>query len=111
MRRRSDERRRAPRFRLALPIRFDDAEAGVSRDLSANGIFVHTDQLRPLSSSVRLSMVLGEWDASGGFVVRGDARVVRLETAGPRSGLALMVVWTDIDSRSTVCSERLPCDV
>lgn len=98
MRRRVDERRLAPRLRLALRVCFEDGGEGVSRDISAVGVFVvDANRVLPPSERVRLSVALGEWDSEGGFRIRGEGHVVRADTAGPRPGMGLAVVWSDIE--------------
>lgn len=105
------ERRRARRLRLALPVRFDDGVHGVSRDISAVGIFVETDHLAPPSDPVRLSVALGEWDTDGGFRIHGEGRVVRADTEGARLGLGLDVVWSDVEPLGPPAVEVEPADL
>lgn len=97
MRRRVDERRRAARQRIALPVSFEHGGGGVTRDISAVGLFLTSDHALPASVPMRLSVTLGEWDSEGGFRVHGEGRVVREDTGGPRPGTALEVVWLDIE--------------
>lgn len=95
MRRR--ECRRAARLRIAVPVRFEDGVEAPSRDISSVGIFVDTDHLQPQGRRVRLSVMLAEWDPEGGFRVHGEGRVVRAGPAGEGRGIALDVVWSDVE--------------
>lgn len=107
MRRRVDERRRASRLRIALPVAFEHGGGGVTRDISAVGLFMISD--RPLPPfPVRLSVTLGEWDSEGGFRVHGEGRVVREETGGPKPGVALDVVWVDIEPLQPAAPAAIP---
>ena len=111
MRRRVDERRRAPRLRIALRVRVNDEEGGVSRDISAVGIFVDTDRLPPSSEPVRLSVALGEWDTQGGFRIHGEGRVVRTDTRGTKPGIGLDVVWSDIEPLGPPAAALVPVEL
>ena len=87
-----------PRVRIALPVHFDDGDTGLSRDISAAGLFVHADRVREPGDLVAFSLTLGEWDAGGGFRVQGEGRVVRVEAGGPRPGIALDVQWANVEA-------------
>ena len=97
MRRRVDERRRAPRSRVALPVQIDGADFGTSLDISAVGLFVQTDRPLELSDTLDVSVAVNEWATEGGFRIQGQGRVVRIDTEGARAGIALEVVWSEIE--------------
>lgn len=108
MRRRGEERRRAPRRRVVLRVRFDDGTTGLSRDVSSVGIFVETGTAPPTGSSVGLSVELGAWDAEGGFRIRGEGRVVRADTSAPRPGIGLDVAWSDVEALGASPTDETP---
>ena len=97
MRRRADERRRAPRLRIALPVDSDSGVLGTSHDISAGGLFLQTDHPLELSEVLDVSVAVNEWATEGGFRIQGQGRVVRIETEGARRGVALEVVWSEIE--------------
>jgi hypothetical protein len=97
MRRRVDERRRAPRSRIALPVQIDEAAVGTSLDISAVGLFLQTHRPLELSDALDVSVAVNEWATEGGFRIQGRGRVVRIETEGARPGVALEVVWSEIE--------------
>ena len=111
MRRRVDERRRAPRLRIALRVCFEGGGSGTSRDISAGGLFVDTDRRLQPSEPVRVSLALGEWDAAGGFRIHGEGHVVRADTAGARPGVGLAVVWSDIEPLDPQPPATVPTDI
>jgi hypothetical protein len=97
MRRRVDERRRAPRSRIALPVHLDGGALGTTVDISAVGLFLRTDHPLALSDALDVSVAVNEWATEGGFRIQGQGRVVRIETEGARAGVALEVVWSEIE--------------
>ena len=97
MRRRVDERRRAPRLRVSLPVHLDGVVVGTSFDISAVGLFFKTDRPLRVSDTLDVSVAVNEWATEGGFQIQGEGRVVRIQTEGPRPGVALEVVWSEIE--------------
>ena len=97
MRRRADERRRAPRSRVALPVQIDGVAFGTSLDISAVGLFVQTDHPLEPTGALDVSVAVNEWATEGGFRIQGLGRVVRIETEGARPGVALEVIWSEIE--------------
>jgi hypothetical protein len=91
------ENRRARRFHVeqvvaikSLEGRFDDT-AGMSRDVSACGVFAYTDDPLPVGALVEIVMMLPDDSilAPVSYPLRGFGTVVRLEARRGRYGVAV----------------------
>lgn|GEM_PF-357177 len=82
------ERRSSSRHRVALPVRFDEG-GGITRDLSADGVYFLTDQPLELGQVVHLSMTLHHADPERPVDLVCRGRVCRIEAieGGPDGGL------------------------
>ena len=78
-----EERRRAQRYRLAVPVRLQNGSTGITRDISTSGIFFETEHGHTIGDTVQLSVQLGE--AS----IQCEGRVVRLEQLEGKFGIAV----------------------
>lgn len=92
------ERRRYERHDLSAPVIFvwgkSDAcrGVGVTRDLSAGGLFVFTEDLPTVETSVQLAVNLAVPERGPGLIVRAKGQVKRVELAdsmGRRGGFAV----------------------
>jgi hypothetical protein len=83
------ERREAARYALALTLDFD-AGTGITRDISALGLFFETDAPVAVGDSGRFA--LRDVDSTpAGIAVTCEGRVVRVERNGGRHGVAVIV--------------------
>jgi hypothetical protein len=84
------ERRRAARFRIAIPVELEEGE-GITRDVSLSGVFFETDQSLAPGEQINLVMVLER--ASPGRPVRlqCEGRVVRVTRFDTRIGVAVAI--------------------
>jgi len=84
------ERRRAARFRIAIPVELEEGE-GITRDVSLSGVFFETDQSFAPGEQINLVMVLER--ASPGRPVRlqCEGRVVRVTRFDKRIGVAVAI--------------------
>ena len=82
------ERRRAARFRIAIPVELEEGE-GITRDVSLSGVFFETDQSFAPGEQINLVMVLER--ASPGRPVRleCEGRIVRVSRVDRRIGVAV----------------------
>ena len=77
------ERRRAQRYRLAVPVRLQDGSTGITRNISTSGIFFETGRAHSIGDTFTLSVHLRE--AS----IQCEGRVVRLEQVEGKFGIAV----------------------
>ena len=91
------ERRRHERHDLSSPVIFvwgnSDAcrGVGVTRDFSAGGLFVFTEDLPTVGTSLQFAVNLAVPEGGPGLIVRGKGQVKRVEIAdsmGRRGGFA-----------------------
>ena len=85
------ERRRARRYRLALPIELQALGDGRTRDLSTTGVFFETGESLVPGSSIKFSVLLelAEPGPPLRLVCEGD--VVRVERRDERLGVAATI--------------------
>jgi hypothetical protein len=98
------EARRAPRFALeqivavkSLDGRFEDA-SGVSRDVSACGVFFYADNCLPIGATVELFMMMPHTGALAhdSFPLRCYGAVVRVTKENGRCGIAVAFDKVDV---------------
>jgi len=79
------ERRSAARYSLWLPVIFNwdergqRARGGFTRDVSAAGVFVVTNECPPTNTEVSMQVVLPSIDYTGTVRLACDGRVTRIE--------------------------------
>lgn len=96
--RKSVEHRQAPRVAVPLPIGLRRGR-GMTRDVSANGIFFETDSTYSVGSVIDVRLDLDTpW---GKVMVRSKGRIVRIEPHDDRIGVAVRFVDADVDLAST----------
>jgi hypothetical protein len=93
------DRRKAPRFRVALPVELLEG-TGITRDLSACGVFFETDRVFALGEVIQFALVM-EY-IKPGLPVRLQCRgqVVRLERQGNAMGVAVAITAYRLDAQS-----------
>ena len=78
-----------------MPIEFDRG-SGETLNVSSSGIYFVTDV--PLEEGAPLSFTLRFKQASGGpFLLRGEARVVRVERRGSRLGVGAAISHYELE--------------
>ena len=88
------ESRSEERVRAALPVQVGDRVCGITRDVSASGIFFETDDTFTAGGSISFAIDI---DAPGGRMVmscRGE--VVRVEQRDRRVGVAVRIVESSL---------------
>lgn len=78
------ERRRAPRMAIGLPIELEHGK-GLTRDVSASGVYFETDTPLAVGAQVRFAMVLPYGTA---VRVQCAGEIVRVERHESRVGVA-----------------------
>ena len=92
------EKRRKERVFTALPVNLAGA-SGVTRDVSASGIFFETDASYTLGNLVSFTV---EFNTPGGKMLlkcRGD--IVRIEPRGTQIGVAVKIIESTMEVAST----------
>lgn len=84
----TQEHREAERVVASLSARLGDA-AGLTRDLSAKGIFFELEHFRCDASEIGFCVELET--PTGKFLLQGTGSVVRTERLGRRTGVAVQV--------------------
>ncbi len=85
---RADERRQVTRFIIALPVEFENG-TGITRDVSASGVFFETERPFALGERVCLTLVLGGTPPNVKVRLQCQGEVVRVEQLGGKVGVAV----------------------
>ena len=93
------DRRKAPRFQVALPVELVEG-TGVTRDLSAGGVFFETDRVFGLGEVSQFALVLEYIDPRQPVRLQCRGRVVRLERRGNTMGVAVAIAAYRLDARA-----------
>ena len=91
-----EENRKDQRVRAALRVDLEGAGSGVTRDVSASGVFFETDASYARGSSIRFHLDI---ETPGGpmlLTCRGE--VVRLERCGERLGVAVRILESSVSA-------------
>jgi len=92
------ERRRAQRFRMALPVELTDATA-VTRDLSACGVFFETSRDFVVGECIQFTLILEHVDPGHRVRLRCRGQVVRVEPgSAARVGVAVAITGYRLDA-------------
>jgi hypothetical protein len=88
-----EDHRREERVRAALPVDLEGA-TGITRDVSASGIFLETDASCATGSSTSLAI---DFDTPGGKMTMSCAgEIVRVEPRGTRLGIAVKILQSTL---------------
>lgn len=105
MKRKPPEKRRQQRLGAALPVRLGKA-AGVTRDVSASGVFVETDVAYHRGSRIHFEIDLETpW---GGAVCDCDGKIVRVERHDRSVGIAVQFAGANTPARPTAKTRAGP---
>ena len=84
------ERRRAPRFRIAIPVKLEEG-AGTTWDASLSGIFFETDHSFAPGEQIRLTLLLERVSPGRPVRLQCEGRVVRVTRCDGRVGMAVAI--------------------
>lgn len=88
------EKRRDERIFTALPVNLGTA-TGITRDVSASGVFFETDATYALGNEISFAV---ELDTPGGrMMLRCEGEIVRIEPRDARVGVAVKIVKSTIE--------------
>ena len=94
MDRRGQEKRKDERIFTALPVDLGNA-TGVTRDVSASGVFFEIDSSYRLGSAIEFAV---EMDTPGGkMLLKCEGEIVRVEPRGARVGVAVKITESAIE--------------
>lgn len=92
----ADERRKASRYRLRLPVLFSwtqgeqfHTEGGFTRDVSANGLFVTSSVAPPARAAIKLELILPAIGQTAENAMRATGSVVRRFASSQPRGFAI----------------------
>lgn len=86
----SPDHRIDPREAVSLPVQLDGGSVGMTRDISASGVFLETDIQHQVGSRIDLEIAL---ETPGGPIhLKAVGQVVRVDQKGARVGLAIRLV-------------------
>ena len=91
------EKRKGERIAAALSVNVGGAK-GVTRDVSASGIFFETEASYALGNLVNFTV---DFNASGDkMLLKGRGAIVRLEQKGARVGVAVKIMESTMEMAS-----------
>jgi Tfp pilus assembly protein PilZ len=91
---RESDKRREERVSTALSIDLGTA-TGVTRDVSASGVFFETDATYALGNEISFAVELDT--PGGGVVLKCKGEIVRIEPRDARVGVAVKIVKSTLD--------------
>jgi hypothetical protein len=91
------ERRKAPRFQVALRVELP-AGTGITRDLSASGVFFETDLVFALGQVIQFALVFEHIDPRQPVRLRCQGQVVRVERRNDTLGVAVAITAYRLDA-------------
>jgi hypothetical protein len=92
-----ESNRRDPRVKATLAVNMDGRIAGVTKDVSASGVFFETDEDMADGSPIEFTV---EFDGpTGKFVLRCTGQVVRVERSGGKLGVAAKILDSKLEMR------------
>ena len=93
----STYRRQARRYRVAVPVELAQG-TGITRDISASGVFFETDLSFPVNATLSFSLVLEHADPGGPVRLQCQGEVVRVEQREGKMGVAVRFTsyWFDL---------------
>lgn len=90
----TQENRKEERVPAKLPVDLGGA-TGITRDVSASGIFFETDASYAVGGSISFAV---EFDTPGGkMMLKCEGDIVRIEPRGKRVGIAVKIVESKME--------------
>jgi hypothetical protein len=91
---RESNKRREERVSTALPVDLGTTK-GITRDVSASGLFFETDATYALGNEINLAV---ELDTPGGrMLLRCEGEIVRIEPRAARVGVAVRIIESALE--------------
>jgi hypothetical protein len=92
----TEEKRKEERTVIELPLAFEDGK-GVTRNLSASGMFFWTDSSPAFAVGDRVAITLEVIRSGRKIRPKCEAEIVRIEPRGKHTGVGLRIVEKEID--------------
>lgn len=90
------EHRIEPRECIALPLKLGNGGQGITRDISASGLFFETDRAQRLGSLIDFEI---EFDRLGGLMkFKAQGQIVRIEPMAEKTGAALRFLVSRLET-------------
>ena len=90
------DRRSEVRERVKLAVSLPGGEAGLTRDVSASGLFVEFDGRLETGSTIALCIALSDGDRP--MWLKAHGLVIRVEPRGTRSGVGVRIVSSTLET-------------
>ena len=84
------DKRRAPRYRGALPVELESGK-GITRDFNGSGIFFETDRRFSPGQPIEFTIVLEHVDPAHPVRLKCRGEIVRVEESGQKIGVAATI--------------------
>ena len=91
----SNSKRAEDRINMALTFTMENGVVGLTRDVSASGIYFETDAKQAPGSTIKF--ILRFSTPSGEMALRCQGEIVRIEPLGKRVGIAAKLVETKME--------------
>ena len=92
--------RRSERIAVQVPVRVDDGLEGVTRDVSATGIYFVVDAAPKPGSTIRFTVEFAGSDTALFLECKGE--IVRVDTREGHVGIAATIAESRLDRRNSV---------
>ena len=97
-------KRRDARVKASLPVNFDGKAGGVTKDVSASGVFFETDEDMADGSPIEFTV---EFDGpTGKLVMRCTGQIVRVERSGGKVGVAAKILESKLEIRKETVGDQ-----
>jgi hypothetical protein len=90
--------RRDPRVKATVPIIVDGRTAGMTKDVSASGVFFETDEDMADGSPIEFTVELES--PSGKLVLRCSGQIVRVDRSGGKLGVAAKILDSKLEMKN-----------
>lgn len=94
----SETKRRDTRVKAVLPLNMQGRVAGVTKDVSASGVFFETDHDMADGSPIEFAMEID--GPSGKMVLRCSGQVVRVDRSGTKVGVAVKILESKLELKN-----------
>jgi hypothetical protein len=99
-----ETKRRDERVKAALPVRVAGGQPGLTRDVSASGVFFETDEEMSSGNAIEFTV---EFDGPAGpMVMRCSGEIVRVERSGGKVGVAAKILESKLELKGEMTAKE-----
>jgi hypothetical protein len=99
-----EPKRRDARVKASLPVSVDGRAAGVTKDVSASGVFFETEEDMADGSAIEFTV---EFESpTGKLVMRCSGQIVRVERSGGKLGVAAKILESKLEIKNEAISNK-----